>query len=46
VSGSEFAAALFSIWLGPSPIDDSLKRDLLYCSEPAPPEREGIRQDA
>ena len=29
VEGADFAAALFSIWLGPNPISDSLKKDLL-----------------
>jgi hypothetical protein len=29
VDGADFAAAVFSIWLGPSPIDETLKRDLL-----------------
>jgi hypothetical protein len=29
VQGADFAAALFSIWLGPNPINDSLKKDLL-----------------
>jgi hypothetical protein len=41
--GSEFASALFSIWLGSSPIDASLKRDLLYCSESA---SEKVEEDA
>jgi hypothetical protein len=29
VEGADFAAALFSIWLGPNPISESLKKDLL-----------------
>jgi hypothetical protein len=29
VEGSEFAAALFSIWLGNKPIDDSFKKQIL-----------------
>jgi len=29
VAGREFAAALFGIWLGPNPLDSSLKRHLL-----------------
>jgi hypothetical protein len=29
VEGAEFAAAMFSIWLGDSPIDESLKKQLL-----------------
>jgi hypothetical protein len=29
VEGADFAAALFSIWLGPNPLDDNLKRALL-----------------
>jgi hypothetical protein len=29
VEGADFAAALFSIWLGSNPISDSLKQDLL-----------------
>ena len=29
VEGADFAAALFSIWLGPKPISESLKKNLL-----------------
>ena len=29
VKGSEFAAALFSIWLGPNPLDEKFKLQLL-----------------
>lgn len=29
VEGADFAAALFSIWLGPRPISESLKKELL-----------------
>jgi hypothetical protein len=29
IPGEDFAAALFSIWLGPHPLDDDLKRTLL-----------------
>jgi hypothetical protein len=29
VEGADFAAALFSIWLGPNPISESLKKELL-----------------
>jgi hypothetical protein len=29
VKGSEFADALFSVWLGPNPIDESFKKQLL-----------------
>jgi hypothetical protein len=29
VEGADFAAALFSIWLGPKPISESLKKELL-----------------
>ena len=29
VEGADFAAALFSIWLGDSPVDEGLKRSLL-----------------
>ena len=29
VDGADFAAALFSIWLGPRPISESLKKELL-----------------
>jgi Chalcone isomerase-like len=29
IEGADFAAALFAIWLGPSPIDDSFRDDLL-----------------
>ena len=32
VEGADFAAALFSIWLGPKPISESLKKDLLDVS--------------
>jgi len=32
VEGADFAAALFSIWLGPKPISESLKKDLLDLS--------------
>lgn len=32
VEGADFAAALFSIWLGPNPISESLKKDLLDLS--------------
>ena len=32
VQGSDFAAALFSIWLGSRPISESLKKDLLDLS--------------
>ena len=29
VAGADFAAAVFAIWLGPSPVDEGLKRELL-----------------
>ena len=29
VAGADFAAAMFSIWLGPKPISESLKKELL-----------------
>jgi hypothetical protein len=29
IDGSDFAAAIFAIWLGPSPIDESFRDDLL-----------------
>jgi hypothetical protein len=29
VTGADFAAGLFAIWLGPAPLDDGLKRRLL-----------------
>ena len=29
VEGAEFASAVFAIWLGPSPVDEGLKRELL-----------------
>ena len=29
VDGADFAAALFSIWLGPNPIDSNFKQALL-----------------
>ena len=32
IEGADFAAALFSIWLGPKPISESLKKDLLDLS--------------
>lgn len=32
IAGADFAAAVFSIWLGPRPIDVSLKSQLLKCS--------------
>jgi hypothetical protein len=32
VPGAEFARAMFGIWLGPSPLDASLKTQLLQCS--------------
>ena len=32
VEGADFAAAVFSIWLGPKPISESLKKDLLDLS--------------
>ncbi len=32
VEGADFAAALFSIWLGPKPISESLKKGLLDLS--------------
>jgi len=32
VEGADFAAALFAIWLGPKPIDVSLKSQLMQCS--------------
>jgi len=32
VEGTDFAAAVFAIWLGPKPIDVSLKSQLLTCS--------------
>jgi hypothetical protein len=32
IEGADFAAAVFSIWLGPKPIDASLKSQLLHCS--------------
>jgi hypothetical protein len=32
IEGADFAAALFSIWLGPQPISESLKKDLLDLS--------------
>jgi hypothetical protein len=32
IEGADFAAAVFSIWLGPKPISESLKKDLLDLS--------------
>jgi len=32
IEGADFAAAVFSIWLGPKPINESLKKDLLDLS--------------
>ena len=32
IEGADFAAAVFSIWLGPKPINASLKKDLLDLS--------------
>jgi hypothetical protein len=32
IPGKEFAEALFSIWLGPKPVNDGLKRELLGAS--------------
>lgn len=32
VEGADFAAAYYSIWLGPKPIDDALKDQLTDCS--------------
>lgn len=32
VEGADFAAALFSIWLGPKPLSDSFKKNLLDLS--------------
>ena len=32
IKGADFAAAVFSIWLGPKPISESLKKDLLDLS--------------
>jgi hypothetical protein len=32
IEGADFATALFSIWLGPKPISESLKKDLLDLS--------------
>lgn len=32
IEGADFAAAYFSIWLGPRPIDESLKDQLTNCS--------------
>jgi hypothetical protein len=32
ITGAEFGAALFSIWLGPQPLDATLKSDLLKCA--------------
>ena len=32
IEGADFAAALFSIWLGPKPISESLKKELLDLS--------------
>jgi hypothetical protein len=29
IEGSEFAAAVFSIWLGPKPISNSFKKQIL-----------------
>lgn len=29
IAGSDFAAAIFAIWLGPTPIDESFRNDLL-----------------
>lgn len=31
IEGADFAAAVFAIWLGPNPIDTTLKQDLLEC---------------
>jgi len=31
IDGTDFAAAVFGIWLGPNPIDTALKQDLLEC---------------
>jgi hypothetical protein len=32
IEGADFAAAVFSMWLGPKPISESLKKDLLDLS--------------
>jgi len=32
IEGADFAAAIFSIWLGPQPIDTALRSQLLQCS--------------
>ena len=32
IEGADFAAAVFSMWLGPKPISESLKKDLLDIS--------------
>lgn len=32
IDGADFAAALFAIWLGPKPLDASLKSQLLRCA--------------
>jgi Chalcone isomerase-like len=32
IEGTDFARAVFAIWLGPAPLDASLKSQLLYCS--------------
>lgn len=32
IAGADFAAAAFAIWLGPKPLDISLKEQLLLCS--------------
>ena len=32
IEGADFAAALFAIWLGPKPLDASLKSQLLRCA--------------
>jgi len=32
IAGAEFAAAIFAVWLGPQPLDISLRDQLLGCS--------------
>jgi hypothetical protein len=32
IPGADFASAVFAIWLGPRPLDESLKNQLLRCS--------------
>lgn len=32
IAGADFARAIFDIWLGPNPLDDNLKRELLGAS--------------